>query len=146
MTDNDSLKQYNDFCRNLVEGYILYNIDSTNSWGEYLLVGEKFPINISTEKTYAVLLFGLKRKDNKFVFNNTKVKLTPDCAGNIPFLKYIGKCTCTTLPDMENVNVNIGLAVAYGNIDLHKYAERLSIRKPKKKKYANDGKPYDRGC
>ena len=143
---SNSLEKYNDFCKNLMEGYILYNLDSTNSWGEYLLVGEKFNIKVGNEKTFAFLLFGIKRKESKFVFSNTKVKLTPDCAGNVPFLKYIGRCKCNTFPDMSEINVNMGLAVAYSNTDLHRYAEKNSVRKPKTRKYANDGKPYDRGC
>lgn len=141
-----SLEQYNAFCKNIAEGYILYNLDSTNNWGEYLLVGEKFHVKVGDCKTYAVLLFGIRRKENRFVFNNIRIKLTPDCAANVPFLKYIGRCKCSTFPDTSNFKVNLGLAVAYGNTDLHKYAEKLSIRKPKKRKYANDGKPYERGC
>lgn len=144
--NNDSLEKYNAFCKNLLEGYILYNIDSTNSWGEYLLVAEKFNIKIGEEKTYAFLLFGMRRKENKFVFSDIRVKLTPDCAQNIPFLKYIGRCKCNTFPNMSELKVNMGLAVAYSNTDLHKYAEKLSIRKPKTKRYDNDGKPYKRGC
>lgn len=143
---DSSLEQYNEFCKNLKEGYILYNLDSTNSWGEYLLVGEKFSIRIGSEKTHAMLLFGIRRKENKFVFNNIRIKLTPECAGNVPFLKYIGRCKCSTFPNTSEFNVNMGLAVAYSNVDLHKYAEKLSIRKPKKKRYANDGKPYEIGC
>lgn len=142
----NDLKEYNEFCNNLKDGYILYNLDSTNDWGEYLLAGEKFSLKVEGQKTYAVLLYGIKRKDNKFVFNKTRVKLTPDCAGNVPFLKYIGRCKCTTFPDMSEFNVNVGLMTAYGSTDLHKFAEKLSIRKPKKRRYGNDGKPYDRGC
>lgn len=143
---NGGLKDYNGFCSNLREGYILYNLDSENGWGEYLLVGEKFTVCIGEQKTFAALLFGLKKKEKRFVFNGIRVKLTPECAGNVPFLKYVGKCRCLTFPDMDDFNVNMGLAVAYSTTDLHKYSKMLSIRKPKKSRYGSDGKPYERGC
>ena len=138
---NIDLDSYNSFCGNLREGYILYNIDSTNQWGDYLLVANVATVRVKGIETYTCMLLGLKKEDNRFVPRNCRIKLTPDYAGNIPFLKYVGKCDFTIVPVVENVEVNLGLVTVYGTIDLHKFAEKLSIRKPRNRKYGRDGKP-----
>ena len=137
----DSLNVYNDFCRNLKEGYILYNVDSTNSWGDYFLVVNVAKVNTSGIQTYTALLLGLKKEGEKFVPRNSRIRLTPDCATNVPFLKYVGKCSYRLIPEIEDVEVNIGLAAVYGSTDLHKFASNLHLHKPRNRKYGNDGKP-----
>lgn len=140
-TDNNlEINEYNQFCSNLREGYVLYNIDTTNSWGDYLLVANISTIKIGEVKTYTVLLLGLRKDQSNFVPRNIRIKLTPEHAGNVPFLKYVGHCNFRLIPELEEVNINIGLATVYGTTDLHKFATNLSIRKPRKHKYANDGK------
>ena len=141
---NTSLEEYNKFCNNLAEGCILYNIDSTNMWGDYFLVANISPVRIGEMKTYTALLLGLKKDKNRFLPVNRKIKLTPDCAGNVPFLKYVGRCKFSIIPELSEVEVNIGLATVYGQTDLRKFTEKLSIRKPKKKKYGRDGKLFVR--
>lgn len=136
-----NLDSYNDFCKNLREGSILYNINKTNSWGEYLLVANIATVVFDTIKTYSMLLLGLKKRGNEFIARNIRIKITPDCSENIPFLKYVGRCNYTLIPEIKDANVNVGLAAVYGETDLHKYAKKLSIRKPSIHKYGKDGKP-----
>ena len=125
-SDGVSLGNYNKFCGNLKEGFILYNVDSTNLWGEYLLVANVTAIRLNGLKTYTVLMIGLKKEENKFIPYNLSIKMTPDYASNIPFLKYVGKCEFRLIPDLQNVEVSTGLIAAYGSTDLHKFASKLA--------------------
>lgn len=134
------LKAFNDFCGNLREGAVLYNVDSTNLWGEFLLVVNITTVVIERKRTYAVLMIGLKKDEGKFIPKNLRIKLTPDYAPNIPFLKYVGHCNFQLIPDLKDVNVNLGLVTVYSNIDLWKYKEKLATRKPRRRKYGKDGK------
>jgi hypothetical protein len=138
---NNSMAIYNDFCKNLKEGYILYNVDSTNSWGDYFLVVNVAKVCINKIMTYTALLLGLRKDKDKFVPRDSRIKLTPDCATNVPFLKYIGKCSYRLIPEIKDVEVNIGLAAVYGSTDIHKFASSLHLHKPRNRKYGNDGKP-----
>ena len=140
MSKSVDIDTYNRFCSNLKEGYVLYNVDSTNLWGDYLLVVDIIPVRIGNNKTYTVLLLGLKKENGVFKTRNLRIKLTPDHAKNIPFLKYVGHCNFDLQIEMSNVNINTGLVTVYGQTDLHKFATNLSIRKPRKNKYGKDGK------
>lgn len=140
MSNNVDLDTYNKFCSNLREGFILYNVDSTNLWGDYLLVADVIAVRVGACKTFTVLLIGLKKEEGLFKVRNLRIKLTPEHAKNIPFLKYVGYCNFNLIPEMTNVNINIGLVAVYGQADLHKFVKGLSIRKPRKQKYGNDGK------
>lgn len=135
-----SIVGYNRFCQNLSEGCILYNIDKTNSWGDYFLVANITTIEIEEQLTYSMLLLGLKKQDSIFVPRDVCIKLTPDCSCNIPFLKYVGRCNFTLVPELTDVSVNTALATIYSEVDLNKYARKLNIRKPKIRKYGKDGK------
>ena len=42
---------------------------------------------------------------------------------------------------LKDIDINVGLVSVYSNTDLHKYAQKLKVRKPQKKKYDRDGKP-----
>lgn len=138
---NTGLSAYNDFCKSVSEGNILYNLDSTNGWGEYLMVTSKMTVKTCNIVTYTLLLIGLKKEKEKMLPTNQCIKLTPDYAGNIPFLKPVGYCKFRLIPDISSVNLNLGMAAIYGSVDLWKYKEKLSIRKPKARKYGKDGKP-----
>lgn len=133
------LKNFNKFCSNLREGTILYNIDSTNLWGDLLLVVNISTVKIDKIKTYTVLMLGLKREEGKYVPRNLRIKFTPDYASSIPFLKYVGYCKYQLVPHLEDVNVNLGLLTVYSNTDLRKFTKTSSVRKPRKRKYGNDG-------
>ena len=132
---------YNSFCRNITEGSILYNIDSTNLWGDYLLVASKQVIRLGSIKTYTLLLLGLQKKEEGYVSRNLRITLTPDYASRIPFLKYVGFCKFELYPVLSETNINLGLVSVYSQTDLHKYTRHLNIRKPQKKKYDREGKP-----
>ena len=138
--NNTSLDTYNEFCKTQVEGNILYNIDKTNNWGEYLLIVNIATVRVGEIKTYSMLLIGLQKEGKEFKPKNLRIKLTPDYCSNIPFLKYVGHCNFKLVPTLEDVDVNIGLAAVYGTTDLWKYKEKLSIRKPKTRKYDKEGK------
>ena len=140
MNGNNDIGNYNGFCKNLTEGCILYNIDSTNLWGDYLLVASISIVRIGSHKTYTVLLLGLKKEGTSYVPRNLCIKLTPDYAKNVPFLKYVGHCKFKLIPELSNMDINTGLVAAYGSIDLHKYTTKLSIRKPRARKYDREGK------
>lgn len=140
-TANTGLSEYNTFCRNSKEGDILYNLDSTNCWGEYLLVANVSKVVIKGVATYTMLLLGLMRKEGSMVPLNIRIKLTPEYHANIPFLKYVGHCSFRLIPTIDEMDFNLGLAAVYGSTDLWKYKEKLSIRKPRRRKYGRDGKP-----
>jgi hypothetical protein len=133
------ISTYNKFCRSLREGCILYNIDKTNSWGEYFLVANIASIRFAGQRTYSMMLLGLSKKEQGFVPRNLRIKLTPDYARNIPFLKNVGQCNFTLVPEIRDVDVNLGLVAVYGDVNLHKYAQKLSVHKPKSRKYGKDG-------
>lgn len=139
--NSEILEEYNRFCKDMHEGNILYNVDKTNSWGEYLLIVNIATVIYNGVKTYSMLLLGLKKKGKEFLSRNIKIKITPDFARNIPFLKYVGHCTFNLVPQLKEVNVNLGLATIYGEIDLKKYVQKLTTRKPKQRKYSADGSP-----
>ena len=139
MTSSICIEEYNTFCKSINVGSILYNINSTNCWGEYLLVADITAIKIDNLKTYAILLLGLKKEEGNYKPRELSVTLTPDDANNVPFLKPVGYCTFKLVPQLNKVNVDKGLIAAYSDIDLHKYANRLSIRKPRTSKYNHEG-------
>lgn len=130
---------YNRFCRSIKEGNVLYNVDSTNLWGDYLLVADITAVKIGAYKTYTVLLLGLKKEENGFKPRNMRVRLTPEYAKNIPFLKYVGWCHFELRPEISKININNGLVAVYGQTNLHDFAAKLSVRKPKRRKYGKDG-------
>lgn len=135
-----SLIDYNQFCESLVEGNILYNIDTTNLWGEYLLVANITSVRVGGFKTYTVLLLGLKKEEGKYIPIDLRIKLTPEYTNNIPFLKPVGFCKFKLFPELSNININTGLVSVYGNVDLWKYRDKLNIKKPRKRKYDSEGK------
>ena len=143
---NTGMGAYNDFCRNLTEGSILYNLDSTNSWGDYLLVANKQVIHAGNDQTYTLLLLGLKKENGQYKPRNLRISMTPDYAKHIPYLKYVGTCKFELLPVISEVNVSVGLVSIYSNTDLRKFTQKLNIRKPQKKRYGNDGKPTIKKC
>jgi hypothetical protein len=141
MDEDKNLEKFNLFCKNISEGVVLYNLNTTNHWGELLLVASICPITVHNTKTYTVLLVGVKREEGNLTIRNTRIKFTPDYADSIPFLKYVGHCKFSLLPKITETKLNMGLMVTYGSVDLWKYRKKLSIRKPKKRKYGNDGEP-----
>jgi hypothetical protein len=143
---NISLGAYNDFCRDLQEGTVLYNINPTSLWGDYLLVANKSIIRVGNVITYSVLLLGLKKENGVYKSRDLRISLTPDYAPHIPFLKYVGFCKFELLPVLKNVDIKTGLVAAYSNVDLHQFTKKLKIRKPQKHKYDRDGKPLIRKC
>lgn len=140
-TLENKLFKYNLFCKNLQEGDILYNLDNTNSWGEFFLVATKAAITIGKLKTWCLLLIGMKEKDKQFVPSNTRVHLTPDKSDNTAYLKKVGYCKFEFSVTILNDKVNRGLVVVYQETDLWKYAHKIQAKKPKKRKYERDGKP-----
>ena len=135
------IKEYNEFCKELRAGNILYNINSMNLWGDYLLVAHVIHIRIGNADTYTALLLGLKKIEGQYVPRNFCISLTPDNMEQIPFLKHVGYGKFTLVPVFNEINVNVGLATVYSQTDLHKFVSKLSIRKPRTHKYGKDGKP-----
>ncbi len=141
MTDKKTgIDEYNGFCRELRMGSILYNINSMNRWGEYLLVAHVTHIRTSDIDTYTVLLLGLKKSEGKYIPRNFCISLTPDNMEQIPFLKHVGYGKFTLVPVFDKIKVDVGLAAVYSQTDLHKFVSKLSIRKPRTHKYGKDGK------
>ena len=124
----------------ILKVYVLYNIDPTNLWGDYLLVVNVTTVRIYEHKTYTVLLLGLKKENKEFTPRNLKIKMTPEYAKNIPFLKYVGHCNFFLNPILENIEINIALTAIYSSTDLRKFNSAVDLRKPRKRKYDKDGK------
>jgi hypothetical protein len=141
MIMGDELAEYNRFCKALSEGTILYNLDSTNLWGDYLLVVNKCSVTVNDCKTYTVLLIGMKRVKDNFTFRNLRIKLTPEYAANIPYLKYVGMCNFLLVPDIYDVKVNQALIATYEDSDIYKYNKKLGGHRPRRHKYDKDGNP-----
>lgn len=137
----DTFEKYNEFCRSVNEGDILYNIDSTNCWGDYLLVAAKAPIKVRNAKSWFILLLGLDLKDDKLITTSVRINLTPDEMQSTYYLKYVGYCKYSLTPTIYNSTIVEALKNTYKNIDLWKYSKKLHLRKPKKRKYGRDGKP-----
>ena len=139
--DNIRLKDYNRFCKDLKVGSILYNINSLNNWGEYLLVINVDHIRFNNFSTYTVLLLGLKKEEGKYISRDFCISLTPDHRAQIPFLKYVGYSRFKLIPVLDDIKINVGLVARFSQVDLHEFAKKLSIRKPRTHKYGRDGKP-----
>lgn len=135
----NKLEDYNNFCALIDEGDILYNVDNTNGWGEYLLVINVSKICIQDIKTYSVLLLGIKKYTDRFTVRNLRIALTPDYVNNIPYLKKVGHCSFQLQSTIDNVAFNKALVAAYGNTQLRKYHQKSSFRKPRKRKYDKAG-------
>lgn len=133
--------QYSDFCRMLKEGDILYNVNKTTKWGDYFLVAAKISTIVNKTEFFSILLLGLKNDSRSLVFAGTRVDLTPQKASFVPYLKVIGNSKFSLYPLIEEYNVNNGLAVVYKNTDLWKFSSRIPVRKPRVRKYGEDGKP-----
>ena len=140
MSTGAGLSEYNAFCKDLRAGNILYNIDSTNMWGEYLLVAHVTAVTVGGKKTYTALLICMEKREGSYIPLNRCISLTPDSAKNVPFLKHIGYCKFNLIPEFKDMRVDVGLVAVYSRTDLHKFATKLSIRKPKNRKYGKDGK------
>ena len=82
----------------------------------------------------------IKKEDGKYLSRNFCVSLTPEHRAQIPFLKYIGYSKYTLVPVLEDIKVNVGLVARFSQVDLHEFAQKLSIRKPRTHKYGKDGK------
>ena len=134
------IDEYNEFCRKLRKGVILYNINPSNFFGEYLLVAHITHVVIDSSDTYTVLLLGMKRQDGKYIPTNSQTSLTPENMEQISFLKHVGCSKFTLVPVFDEINVNLGLITVYSQTDLHKFTSKLSIRKPRARKYGKDGK------
>lgn len=142
MNDNKTgIEEYNAFCKELRVGNILYNLNSMNLWGDYLLVAHITRVKVGNTNTYTVLLIGMKKQDGQYVAKNLCISLTPDNMEQIPFLKHVGYSKFTLVPMFSEININVGLATVYSQTDLHKFVSKLSIRKPRTHKYGKDGKP-----
>lgn len=134
------LKEYNEFCKNLNAGSILYNINTSNNWGEYLLVVNVDRVQCNNLTTYTVLLLGIKKEEGKYIPRDFMVSLTPDLRAHISFLKYVGYSKFSLVPVLEDIRINVGLVARFSQVDLHEYAQNLSIRKPVNRKYGKNGK------
>jgi hypothetical protein len=139
--EKTGINEYNAFCKELRAGSILYNINSVNLWGDYLLVANVAHVRVGNAATYTVLLLGMKKVEGNYVPRNLCISLTPDNMEQIPFLKHVGYGKFTLVPMFDEINVNVGLATVYSQTDLHKFVSKLSIRKPRVHKYGKDGKP-----
>jgi hypothetical protein len=142
MTENKTgINEYNAFCKELRAGNILYNINSMNLWGDYLLVAQVTHVRVGNASTYTVLLMGMKKEEGQYVPRNFSISLTPDDMAQVPFLKHVGYSKFNLVPVFSEININVGLATVYSQTDLHKYVSKLAIRKPRTHKYDGEGKP-----
>ena len=126
-----------EFLKKISEGDILYNINPTSHWGEYLLVAAK---SIFREKGYStgfILLTGLKKDEDNFVPTTTRIYFSSSKSSYIPYLKKIGWCKFQLMPVIKEEKVNEKLTMIYKSIELKKIKD--FSRKPKNRKYDEDG-------
>lgn len=138
MADKVSFKEYNEFCKELQEGDILYNLDYTNKWGKYLLVMCKAYIRTDKVSTYCILLTGLERDADEMKPTNKRIHFTPSMAQYVPFLKHVGHCDFFFTVNTDVKNFSERLAEKYDTSDIWEYSKKIHIRKPKKRKYDAD--------
>lgn len=138
---NIGLKEYNEFCKDLKAGCILYNLNAMNLWGDYLLVANVTHVKIGYAGTYTVLLIGMKKEEGKYTPRNLCISLTPDNIEQIPFLKQVGYSKFNLVPVLDDIKINVGLVARFSQVDLHEFTKKLHIKKPRTHKYGKDGKP-----
>ena len=80
MNADAGLSEYNGFCKDLRAGNILYNIDSTNMWGEYLLVAHVTSVMVGDKKTYTALLICMEKKDGSYIPLNRCISQCKECS------------------------------------------------------------------
>ena len=134
-----SIAEYNSFCKNLHEGDILYNLDVTNLWGEYLLVAAKTKFVVNGIPVFFMLLLGLDNEDGEFKPNNLRISLSPEKLENIRYLKFVGNCKFGIQPIIEKTGLNEALNTMYKKMDLKKYSSNLGLSKPRRRKYDASG-------
>ena len=130
---------YNRLCKQFHEADILYNLDITNMWGEYLLVAAKSIFKMDGIKFYYIMLLGLDKTEDGFKPNNLKISLAPEKLENLSYLKPIGTCKFRVVSEIESTDINTELEENYKNIDPWKYNSRLTTRKPVRRKYDSNG-------
>lgn len=138
------VERFNEYCKTLHEGDILYNIDSTNLWGEYLIVLVKHQVRTENGSTWFVMLSGARREKDSFRPTSLKVYLSPDKIGSCEYLKYIGHCKVTVTPEFGMGVVNKGLVAVYKGTDLWRYSRNTHCRKVRNRKYDDRGNPIKR--
>ena len=135
------------FCRERHEGEILYNLDSTNLWGEYLLIVSKIKFKVNGTTTYCLILHSVTLKDHTLIPLNRRIDFSSEMANSVPFLKPVGFCKFELNPHFTKVDINLPLIVTYKNQDIWDYTKRSKTPKPKKRTYGIDGlkiiKPTD---
>jgi hypothetical protein len=134
-----SLEEYNEFCRSIIEGNILFNLNFSYWQTKFLLVTNITPVKVGDIQTYTVTMLGLEKKDKSFIPLDIRVRLSPNDTKNIPFLKIVGMCKFKLNPEMVDTKVNLGLVTVFSNIDLRQYTKKLSIRKPHESRYESNG-------
>lgn len=133
----ERLVEFNEFCKQLHTGDLIYNINSSNAWGEYLMVATKANIIIGKEKSYYIMFFGLRKDGEAFSFNDKKIDFTLNLDGEIPFLKVVGKCEFELKPAIIRAFSRKELIAIYKGMDLRKYTKTANVRKARYKKYAD---------
>lgn len=134
------ISQYNNFCRALKEGDILYNKNTSLNCGNLFLVAAKGVVVLDDTETYLILLLGLKIKDDKIIPNGERIDLTPQKSYITVYLRKVGHCEYNLAPEMLDYEVNKGLMVVYKEVNLEKFL-KVFPHKPKFAKYGDDGNP-----
>lgn len=134
---SDKLAEYNNFCSSLKEGDILYNLNTSNRWGSLFLVSAKITISTENADTFALLLLSLKLENDYLHTDGKRIDITPQMVYSVPFLKVVGHCEYSLIPDIDKCKINKGLLTAFQNTDIR----NMGYRKPKISKYGDDGNP-----
>lgn len=135
------LAYFNDFCKDTKEGDVLYNLDSTNSWGRYLLVVIKSVMCIDSQRTSFLTLFGLEKdEDGKLTPKGTRIDLTFDKVSSLPYLKRIGHCKYFLTPVLVEERMNENLEKFYKATTTFHYHNVHKCPKKKIRKWDTDGR------
>lgn len=135
------LAAFNDFCKDTKEGDIFYNLDSTNSWGKYLLVVTKSVLCIDSQRTSFLMLFGLeKNEEGKLLPKGTRIDLTFDKFDSIAYLKRVGHCKYSLTPVLMEEKVNENLERFYKATNTFHYHNTHNCPKKKNRTWDIDGR------
>lgn len=135
----ESLAQYNQFCKSIKEGNILYNRNNSSTIGELFLVAAKITVILNNIETYTVLLIGVREVGGKLVLNNQRIDLTPQKEFISSMLRPVGYCNYDYVSEITEYKLYRGSIAAYRDTDVKKFYSNSF--KTQSRRYGDDGYP-----
>jgi hypothetical protein len=139
VTVNQKIAVHNVFCNSVYVGDILYNLNSTGEHNKYYVVTAKKPVKIADDKSLVITMAGIKKGKDNFVPTSNCLILTYSDAAYTQMLKPVGHCKFNFSVSIKDPEINKGLVVVYDTTNMKDYVKYLPLRKPKRRKYSDDG-------